>query len=83
MSALVSPRGLASPSRSARFSSAWRETQRPAQLGSCPGTAPLQALPTLAEPNLPQLPHPITLQGSRADAPHNSPSPHHPRPGLG
>lgn len=42
MSALVSPRGLASPSRSAKFSSAWREMQRPAQLISCPGTASLQ-----------------------------------------
>lgn len=46
MSALVSPRGLASPSRSAKFSSAWREMQRLAQLISCSGTAPLQALPS-------------------------------------
>ena len=40
MSALVSPRGLASPSRSARFSSAWGKTQRPAQLGSSPAPRP-------------------------------------------
>lgn len=46
MSALVSPRGLASPSRSARFSSAWREMQRLPQLISCSCTAPLQALPS-------------------------------------
>lgn len=46
MSALVSPRGLASPSRSAKFSSAWREMQRPAQLISCSSTAPLQTSPS-------------------------------------
>lgn len=48
MSALVSPRGLASPSRSARFSNAWGETQRPVSSAHAPHS-PAQAPPTLAE----------------------------------
>lgn len=53
MSALVSPRGLASPSRSARFSSACREMQKPAQLGSRPSRAPLRApAPQQSDPKI-------------------------------
>lgn len=57
MSALVSPRGLASPSRSARFSSACREMQKPAQLSSGLSTAPLRVPHTPAERSQNHPPH--------------------------